>query len=660
MTTPLNPAQTPNAQTTTSVAAVYSHPLEVNGVSITYRLNDGYIDATELCRAGGKLFKDWHRLQRSVDFLTELSIERRKLLSDLVILGNNAIHEHTWVDPQVATNIAQWLSPKISVKVSKWVYELITCGSVTLGHEKKINEIESMYKAQLLKSEQTIHQLQNSINNYDQVFFNREERKRFMNQVEVAKSINISNLDVHSTCYVRVLKETVVIDGVDYFIFKFGKSSSILSRLKQHEYEYKNSHLLQVFVVSNDKLVEAEFREYLRKNNLLVSMQLKPGGRKHCELFRTRPDLNINQVLARFQQICLERHPITVYEAKVAKLETKVKQLVGQLTACQNDKRTMVIDNEVLKTRVVELQSKLEKRKLKCTEYKERIDELVQKRTQYKERINELQSKYTLNDALIPQLKSEIESLTLALTIINNQLSSCSQSVQTPCDESCTEGEDKDESSTMQPATMKICVVCDTPCDQSDFPPWPNGNPCHRCSVCLSTEPVYELDESSPHRECYICGVRKNSVEFRDGMHTCKACYSDDSKNRARITGYDNYIKAYERKRMLKDTGKVRCTGCGEDKVQTTDFYSKGGGRYESQCKACANKRRSMVYNKVDTGVKGGRRGTSVMYKKDGLVSSTFTSLNKMSEAIGISRKTISDYMRSGEPYNGYTFIMIN
>jgi len=89
------------------------------------RVNDGYINATELCKNAGKRFNDWYRLNTTEPFLKELSAVAGITATELVhiIKGGDPRLQGTWIHPQVAINLAQWLSPKFAVQVSKWVLD---------------------------------------------------------------------------------------------------------------------------------------------------------------------------------------------------------------------------------------------------------------------------------------------------------------------------------------------------------------------------------------------------------------------------------------------------------------------------------------------------------------------------------------------------------
>jgi len=92
---------------------------------ISQRVRDGYINATALCKASGKLFSGYTRLKTTQDFLAALSSDMQIHISDLVqsIKGGPPHLQGTWVHPQVAIHFAQWLSPEFAVQVTRWVFD---------------------------------------------------------------------------------------------------------------------------------------------------------------------------------------------------------------------------------------------------------------------------------------------------------------------------------------------------------------------------------------------------------------------------------------------------------------------------------------------------------------------------------------------------------
>lgn len=93
--------------------------------------NDGYVNATKLCTAGGREYSNWSRLDKSKEYIAYLeeSLWVPDLgpikLTECMSFGNtnkiNAIVSGTYVHPDMITAIAQWVSSKFAHMVSKIV-----------------------------------------------------------------------------------------------------------------------------------------------------------------------------------------------------------------------------------------------------------------------------------------------------------------------------------------------------------------------------------------------------------------------------------------------------------------------------------------------------------------------------------------------------------
>ena len=98
---------------------------EIEKSPVNQRVMDGYINATEMCKAAGKQFGHYSALHSTSDYLEALSLDigipKSKLIQTFI--GRPAEFQGTWVHPQVAVHLAQWLSPKFAVQVNRWVLE---------------------------------------------------------------------------------------------------------------------------------------------------------------------------------------------------------------------------------------------------------------------------------------------------------------------------------------------------------------------------------------------------------------------------------------------------------------------------------------------------------------------------------------------------------
>ena len=103
-------------------------PHQVENSLIHQRAIDGYVNATAMCKAVGKLFNDYSRLKITQEFFTELGRSTGIPVDQLMFTTMSGPNEGrgTWVHPDIAINLGQWCSPKFAVAVSQWVREWIT------------------------------------------------------------------------------------------------------------------------------------------------------------------------------------------------------------------------------------------------------------------------------------------------------------------------------------------------------------------------------------------------------------------------------------------------------------------------------------------------------------------------------------------------------
>lgn len=100
----------------------------VNKDIIEQRVTDGYINATDLCKACKKQINDYLRLKTTEEYIATLSSETGIPVSELIqiVKGGPPKAQGTWVHPQVAINLGQWASPRFAVFISRWVFEWIS------------------------------------------------------------------------------------------------------------------------------------------------------------------------------------------------------------------------------------------------------------------------------------------------------------------------------------------------------------------------------------------------------------------------------------------------------------------------------------------------------------------------------------------------------
>jgi predicted GIY-YIG superfamily endonuclease len=133
---------------------VSSGELILKGVTIQSRESDGFINATQMCKAGGKLFKDWSRLSSTNDLMNELSSNGGIIPLDLIDVSVGGNHSGSWIHPDLAVQLAQWISPSFAIQVSRWIDKINGVGIVI--EVVKVIETVPMNSGELVLNETTI------------------------------------------------------------------------------------------------------------------------------------------------------------------------------------------------------------------------------------------------------------------------------------------------------------------------------------------------------------------------------------------------------------------------------------------------------------------------------------------------------------------------
>ena len=90
---------------------------------IYQRTQDGYVNATAMCKMFNKEFKEYNRLDTTKRFVKALSSRCEIPTSDIIVTqrGGEPHLQGTWIHPKLAIHLAQYLSPEFAVSVSIWV-----------------------------------------------------------------------------------------------------------------------------------------------------------------------------------------------------------------------------------------------------------------------------------------------------------------------------------------------------------------------------------------------------------------------------------------------------------------------------------------------------------------------------------------------------------
>jgi KilA-N domain len=87
-----------------------------------------YVNATQMCKACGKQFNDYSRLETTKAYWNGLSAETGIPVSGLVISikgGNDKQVQGTWVNPEIAIDLAQWVSVEFRIWANRTLRQVI-------------------------------------------------------------------------------------------------------------------------------------------------------------------------------------------------------------------------------------------------------------------------------------------------------------------------------------------------------------------------------------------------------------------------------------------------------------------------------------------------------------------------------------------------------
>jgi len=311
---------------------------------------DGYINATQLCKAGNKLFGHYQTSKQTQDYLQALSsnigIPIMKLLDSKV----GGSHSGTYVHRKVAYHLAQWISPQFAVQVSNVLDELILTGKVELGKEKSTDELENVYKEKLSHMENQLESTKNELKVLSKTH-NSMLRRQKRTPYEIGNVVYIVSHEAftgfYKTDYFKVGEATQT-SGEQYGAF--------VNRLSGYNTSAPINFKVNFLIyIEENKLVEnstlVRFRKNLNPSNKewIKSVDFKTITEyivSLCELMNIEYKIVVNDPIVQNMEICGEVEEEEEEEEEEIKEEER-KKLNGkyECVTCHecniSDKRAM-------------------------------------------------------------------------------------------------------------------------------------------------------------------------------------------------------------------------------------------------------------------------------------------------------------------------------
>ena len=94
---------------------------EGNDDLVEIRDSDGYINATKLCKAGGKEWSNYNENKLTREYIKELSKKFNINVNEIVKTKKGGNHQGTWIHYSLAIHLAMWISPTIGFNVTEFI-----------------------------------------------------------------------------------------------------------------------------------------------------------------------------------------------------------------------------------------------------------------------------------------------------------------------------------------------------------------------------------------------------------------------------------------------------------------------------------------------------------------------------------------------------------
>lgn len=101
---------------------------DISGVPVDQRQQDGYVNATQLCKAyrektgERKDPRNWLETNAANSSMEKLSTVTGIPVTALFEVKQGGKHQGTWIHPRLAVRFAMWLSDEFSLQVEDWVH----------------------------------------------------------------------------------------------------------------------------------------------------------------------------------------------------------------------------------------------------------------------------------------------------------------------------------------------------------------------------------------------------------------------------------------------------------------------------------------------------------------------------------------------------------
>lgn len=266
------------------------------------RPSDGFINATKMCKSGGKRWRNYYQNQQTTSYIDELSCKTGIPVSDLVQSEHGGASPGTWVHHQVAIHLAMWISPAFAVAVTQLVARYLS-GQVTT-EESQQAAIETAETIRYFTNDSTRATITSAGYNTqvlgDQVYF----------------GIPGSRL---------VFEKDLGENGIG---IKFGttRKGNEKKRYQDHMNEYGGFKFLDCIQCNDPEAIERKIKDSSYIMNHLITGKVESKRYRDTELLYVRDQEDYNSIVQQVKRFIDEMNDATPNNIEIALAEEKTKQ----------------------------------------------------------------------------------------------------------------------------------------------------------------------------------------------------------------------------------------------------------------------------------------------------------------------------------------------
>ena len=270
-------------------------PLVLNGLMIEVDPDTFMVNATQMCKAAGKLFGHYWQLDSTKKYLQELSSDIGIPISELYKKTNGGRQDlqGTCVHFRLAVHLAHWLSTEVQVQFSKWIAELLLTGRVELGNEMNVQKLEDVWKRRIEEGEaKAAVDLDAERNRCQEIILQKNELELQLATIQESQQLTKAaqeelmaikaREDLETTIRALVNNTAPIItsykDGdnalylarIDETKFKYGHTKNIGQRFDAHMRPgvYPMFEPVGIFQCTNGVASEEKIRDYVKKEKI--------------------------------------------------------------------------------------------------------------------------------------------------------------------------------------------------------------------------------------------------------------------------------------------------------------------------------------------------------------------------------------------------------